>query len=514
MPDNRPTKTTLPPDTRQWEAWLYAEFPAYVRAPFAPRHREMWAWLDGLKPSIRPRPLIELWPRGGAKSSTAELGCAWVGRQLKRRFGLYVSGTQDQADKHIQAVAALFEALGIERAVNEYGASKGWTRQMLRTAHGFNMLSIGLDKGVRGIKLDELRPDFIILDDVDNRHDTPATVEKKIQLITENILPAGSPDVAILFVQNLIHNQSIAQKLADGTAEFLLDRLPVTIEPAVDGLEYELRQREDGTPYYVITAGRATWDGQDLETCARQINAWGLTAFLREAQHLVEDPDGGMYSHLEYRRIAREALPPLSRVCVWCDPAVTNTDDSDRHGIQCDGMAEDHTIYRLYSWEDRTSPLDVLCRAFVIALEYGAEVVGVETDQGGDTWHSVYNEAWNTLTMPEEQLPEEVKRDARVQEQRAKLAALRMRGKPVYKPPFRHAKAGSTGASKAARGAMMLADYERARFVHVLGTHTVLERALRRFPKAKPYDLHDAAFWSWHYLTGGGMGNSAVGAFL
>lgn len=278
---------TLPSEDRDWRTWLADEFPLYVRAPFAARHTRLWQWVDALRPRIRPRPCVELWGRGGAKSTTTELGCAWAGRQLKRRFGLYVSGIQDQADKHIGSVATLFEHLGIERAVNEYGSSKGWTRQMLRTAHGFNMLSIGLDKGVRGVKLDELRPDFIVLDDVDSRHDTPAAVQKKIEIITENILPAGSADCAILFVQNIIHGNSIAARLADGSADFLLDRLPVHIEKAVNGLQYALRQRDDSTSYYVITAGTATWPGQSLETCAAQLNDWGLTAFLREAQHDV-----------------------------------------------------------------------------------------------------------------------------------------------------------------------------------------------------------------------------------
>lgn len=511
-PTPPPLRTVeLPPEARPWMTWLREEFPEYVAAPFARRQTDLWEWLEALTPGIRPRPKVDIWPRGGAKSSTAELGCARVGRNLRRRFGLYVSGTQDQADKHVQSVAVLFERLRIDRALNEYGYSRGWTRQMLRTAHGFNMLSIGLDKGVRGVKLDELRPDFIVLDDVDGRHDTPATVQKKIEIITENILPAGSPDRAILFVQNRIHGKSIASMLADGTAEFLLDRLPVVEEKAVNDLIYELRPLDDGTLRYVVAGGTPTWAGQNLAVAEAQINDWGLTAFLREAQHEVDEPDGGMYSHLTYRRVAAESAPPLARVAVWCDPAVTETDDSDSHGLQCDGLGEDGMIYRLSSWEQRTSPLDVLCRAFVVAIEYGAECVGVETDQGGDTWRSVYNEAWRTLTMDEAGLPPDL--DNRIVTHRAKLEALRVSGKRIYQPPFRSAKAGSSGMSKAARGAQMLADYERGRIVHVLGTHTVLERGLRRFPKAKPFDLHDAAFWSWHYLTGGGMGNSAVGAF-
>lgn len=31
----------------------------------------------------------------------------------------------------------------------------------------------------------------------------------------------------------------------------------------------------------------------------------------------------------------------------------------------------------------------------------------------------------------------------------------------------------------------------------------MLERSLKRFPKAKPLDLADAAYWSWHDLDSG-----------
>jgi hypothetical protein len=44
-----------------------------------------------------------------------------------------------------------------------------------------------------------------------------------------------------------VHRESIASQLADGTADFLLDRLPVVVEKAVDGLAYERVQQPDGT---------------------------------------------------------------------------------------------------------------------------------------------------------------------------------------------------------------------------------------------------------------------------
>lgn len=510
----RSSPTTEPPDlSRPSLETLRGAFGGRVQIPDGERHLRLWAWLDAVQPGVKPRAFIANWPRGGAKSTGAELAAVECGLTLRRRFILYVSGTQEQADMHLQTVAALLEQAGEVRALNAYGNSKGWTGQMLRTGRGWNALSVGLDGNVRGAKLDELRPDLIILDDIDGRHDSPEVTKKKTITILRTILPAGSADCAVMFVQNRIHKQSVMSRLLDGKEEALLSR-EVSDEPAIIGLSYERRELEDGTPRYVIMGGEATWpEGQSLAVAEGQINEWGLTAFLEEAQHRVEEPDGGMYSHLVYRHITWDKLPPLARKSVWCDPAVTSTDQSDSNGIQADGIGIDGVLYRLWSWEHRSTPLETLCRAIIKAVEIGALVVGVETDQGGDTWQSVFNEAYRLLSVDAEHLgAQELTPSA--QRFRAQFAAAReAAGDAFIQPAFRSAKAGSTAMGKAERGMKMLSAYERGKIVHVLGTHDVLESALRRFPLAKPFDLHDAAFWGWNDLTGGGRTSSAVGAF-
>jgi hypothetical protein len=482
---------------------LRAALPS-TQLPNGERHMVLWDWLAAVVPGIKPQALICNWPRGGAKSTSAELSAVESALTLRRKFALYVSGTQVQADMHLQTVASLLEQAGEQRAINAYGQSKGWTQQMLRTGRGFNALSIGLDGNVRGAKLDELRPDLIILDDIDGRHDSPDVTRKKMTTILQTILPAGSADCAVMFVQNRIHKGSVMSQLLDGTEEALLSRV-VSDEPAVLGLSYERRERVDGTPYYAVTGGEPTWpDGQSLAVVESQINEWGLTAVLSEAQHKVEDVDGGMYSHLVYRHVTWDKLPPLIRKSVWCDPAVTNTNQSDCNGIQADGVSADGTLYRLWSWEHRSTPLETLCRAIIKAVEIGATTVGVETDQGGDTWQSVFNEAYRMLSVDAEHLRSEELNDMSTQ-LRVQFAHVRaQRGDQFFAPNYRSAKAGQSNMSKVERGMKQLAAYERGKIVHVIGTHDVLESSLRRFPLAKPYDLHDAAYWSWDDLTGHG----------
>lgn len=496
----RVTIATLQLEAAGWKTWLTTLFPAYVTSGFADRHVELWEWGWAIQCGVRPPPFIAVWPRGGAKSTSAELAAVAVGSRRRRSYALYICGTQDQADDHVQNIGALLESVQVERyypdmadrLVTKFGSSKGWRHNRLRTAAGFTIDAVGLDKTARGVKLEEQRPDLLIIDDIDHELDSLAAVEKKITTLTKKLLPAGSHDVAVLAVQNLIHKNSIFSRFVDGRADFLADRIISGPYPAIEGLTYEERGGR-----YVITGGRATWEGQSLERCQGMVDTIGITSFLTEAQQDVDEPDGGMFSHLVYQYCNWEDVPTLEDVQVWCDPAVTDTDDSDSHGIQADGRAkhgkDDYRIYRLYSWEGRTTPLDVLCRAILKALELKASCVGVETDQGGDTWLSVIKDAWQQITTPGTQYY------AMLQ---GLIAAGKVKADGLRCPAFKQAKAGAGHGPKTHRASQMLAEYEHGRFIHVRGTHDILERALRRFPKTKPYDLTDAGYWSWQGVKG------------
>ena len=448
-----------------WQSWLPTLFPKLFSRPFADRHSDFWNHIDAIRPDIKPPAFFAIWSRGGGKTTNAEAAVVRLGAKEVRKFCLYVRGTQDKANESVQNIAAMLEGKVVERhypqlasrKLGKYGNSKGWRVDTLRCANGFSVVALGLDAAVRGIKIEEFRPDVVILDDLDSSLDSPTAVNKKIDTLTKSILPAGSNDVAILGIQNLIHPGSIFSRINDGSAEFLYNRIVSGPYPAIEGLTYE--QKPEGG--YRITGGTATWEGQSLEVCEAQINEWGLTAFLQEAQHEVDDAPGGLFSHLEYRHCDWSEVPDLIRIAVWVDPAVTSTDQSDSMGIQADGLAADETIYRLWSWESITSPEDALRRATLKALELHALSVGVETDQGGDTWQSVYKRACEDL-VKDTDYPHITPQT------------------PL--PTFQSAKAGAGHGPKAHRASLMLADYERGKIVHVRGTHRVLEKALFGFP--------------------------------
>lgn len=323
IPSDAEAGTPLPGAELPWQDWLLRHFPHVCSHPFGKRHTRLWEWFEALRPGEKPRARVEVWPRGGAKSTSTELGCARCCIKLSRRYVLYVSETQEQADKHVQSIASLLETLGVERALNQYGTSKGWRRQELRTANGFNVSAYGLDTAARGVKLDQYRPDLVVLDDIDSQDDSARTIQKKIDAITTAIIPAGSSDCAVLLLQNLIHEEGVFAQLVDGRADFLHDREPAYVEPAIYGLTTERTPLPDGRNVYRITGGTPTWAGQSLAVCERQINEWGLRAFLREAQHEVRGAGGYVFDTTQLRTMPPSDVPPLTAVCLAWDLAAT-----------------------------------------------------------------------------------------------------------------------------------------------------------------------------------------------
>jgi len=403
-------------DPNDYRAWLAEAFPQYTRHELAQRHVDMWDWVTDIKPGVRPSPLCAIWPRGGAKSTTAELAAANTGVSGRRRYTLYVSDTQEQADKHVSTIASMLESTGVERAVNKYGSSKGWRRNRLRTDNGFTVDSLGFDTAVRGIKVDEQRPDLIIFDDIDNLHDSPVTLQRKIETLTQTILPAGSDDCGVLFAQNLIRADGIVARMAYGQADFLIDRVISGPFKAIDGdFAYEVI---DGR--FRITGGTPSWAGQSIAVCEGFMNTWGPRAFLRECQQDVKiDAEGALWRRawIDANRITPEQVPDLDYIIVGVDPSKTGKADSDECGIITVGRS----AMDGYVLDDRTGimlPLEwgkQVVRAF---HKYKAHYIKYESNAGGMMVETVIRAAANELKMPEpvmHGIPSTVSKEARAE---------------------------------------------------------------------------------------------------
>lgn len=381
----------------QYEPWLRQTFPAYFQnaqgqtVPFAERHHDLWRWVWALRAGQLAPSIIAVWPRGGGKSVTAELAATCMGYFGLRRYGLYISSTQRQADDHVQNTSGMFATLGVERALNQYGVSKGWRINRLRTEDGFTLDAIGMDAAIRGARLDEDRPDVIILDDLDDQDDTPGTIEKKIKTLTRKILPTGASSLVVMGVQNLPNKDGIFAQLVDGKAEFLLDRLVSGPYPALLGVGHagwwEQAQRADGSTRLRIIAGEPSWAGQDLAACEALLTMMGIRAFLVECQHVrqLSIPGALLTDEVFTRtRVAATATPELVRVGIALDPAATSADTSDEMGMVAGGVGTDGHGYALEDASSCGTPAACAREAIFLYDRLQADVLVAEVNNGGE----------------------------------------------------------------------------------------------------------------------------------
>jgi hypothetical protein len=306
-----------------WRPWLLAIFPDQCQYGFAPHHEDLWRWVWAIEPKARPTPFVAVWARGGAKSSTAEMALAVLGCHKKRSYAVYCSGTQALADEHVANVATLLESNTVarrypqmaQRQVGKFGNPRGWRRNRLATAAGFTLDALGLDVASRGVKFDDQRPDLIILDDIDDSEDTPKTVEHKLSRLTRSLLPAGSDDVAVLLIQNLIHREGIVTGILERTVDMLATRTISGPIPALAGCKIVNDQGRN-----VIVEGEPTWEGQSVESCQADLELYGLASFLSECQHDVTVRDGTLWTPelIGLHRAVR--APALASIVVAVDP--------------------------------------------------------------------------------------------------------------------------------------------------------------------------------------------------
>lgn len=384
-----------------WANWLLDlhyelfldEFGEFM--PFAGFHAEFWEWVFSIQQEVAPNPFIAVWPRGAGKSTNVELAVLYLLGEGKRRYCLYCCESQSRADDHVASIEALLETPEVAarypklatRSTSKYGASKGWRVSRLHTDSGI-IDAVGLDKAVRGSRISDQRPDLIVLDDLDDEHDTPRTVEKKISTLTRAILPAGDRDrLAVMVAQNLIHDDSIVSRLVDGTADFLLNRRVSGPHPAIEGLEYE--QGRGGK--ITITRGVATWSGLSIDVCETLINKGeGLRAFLLERQHKRGIRRGAIWrpEEIEENRWMKDYLPDMKRIYVALDPAASSSPTNSETGIVVAGVSAmpegvDHGfVLRDLSGHYTTD--EWAANSVRLYHEFSANGIVAEKNQGGD----------------------------------------------------------------------------------------------------------------------------------
>jgi phage terminase large subunit-like protein len=160
----------------------------------------------------------------------------------------------------------------------------------------------------------------------------------------------------------------------------------VTTTPRPTPLIKDLIKRETTA----ITRGSTFDNAENLSESAlleMQLRYAGTRLGQQELYGVVlDDNPGALWNRalLEGTRIQRDALPPLVRIVVGVDPAVTSGEESDMTGIIVAGMSAASEFYVLADKTIKASPQiwgDQVISSFE---EYKADRIICETNNGGD----------------------------------------------------------------------------------------------------------------------------------
>ena len=288
-----------------YEKWLMTLGPHTFTSDLADFHRDIWDWYwpTTLKQRAN-KPLdledityLAIWGRGLGKSSNAEWLAIAEGCLEGKGFVLYVAGTAEQAEAHVEAIRDRLETEGhlsqlypgMRKPSGKGGfvgehRQYGWRQDYLMTSNGWAIRPVGLDKAIRGWKRGDARVSMIILDDIDDDDDSPEVIAKKERRISKKILPMGTARTKVVFAQNLIHSNSVLNRIHTRQTDILALRRGDVVIKAFDELEIQYVHTTRG-PRWLITKGIPTWPHIDMAECQSFLDRSGKDAFLAEYQH-------------------------------------------------------------------------------------------------------------------------------------------------------------------------------------------------------------------------------------
>ena len=127
------------------------------------------------------------WPRGHAKSTHFDIFLPlWLMFQPKRliSFMVVVGKSEDSANRLLADIQAELEFN--QRIVSDFGEQKSlgtWTEGEFKTQGGNKFLAVGRGQSPRGLRDRESRPDYIVIDDLDD--DELCRNEKRVKDLTD-----------------------------------------------------------------------------------------------------------------------------------------------------------------------------------------------------------------------------------------------------------------------------------------------------------------------------------------
>ena len=252
------------------------------------------------------------WPRGHAKSTHFDVFLPlWLMFQSQRliNFMVAVGKSEDSAARLLGDIQAELEYN--QRLIADFGDQKNlgeWTEGEFKTQSGVKFLAVGRGQSPRGLRDRESRPDYIVIDDLDD--DELCRNEKRVKDLTAWVKEAlfGALDVGrgrFIMVGNLISKCSVLANMCKAKG------VHVSEIKAID---------KNGDPVW-----RDKWTRQEAQEVA---DFMGYRAWQKEFMHNpITDGTIFRYEWIRYKKLPR--LDKYDMLVCYVDPSFKSTTAND-----------------------------------------------------------------------------------------------------------------------------------------------------------------------------------------
>lgn len=432
--------------------------------------------LTWLEPVAQPRAdrRAEVAPRETGKTTWHFLILPmWGGAHGHIRFPTAFANSTGQAETHLLTFKREQERNQLLRedypdlcapARRQSGTTVADRQGMLHARNGFTFAARGIDSSNLGLKVGEVRPDLILLDDIEPDEASYSSVlaHKRLGTVIDAILPMNLW-ARVILVGTVTMPGSIVHQLVRAAAG----------EPPEDWIADERFVTHHAKPIVTRDDGseRSIWPAK-----------WPLD-MLEEIRHtrsykknMDNDPvgvDGGYWTEDDFRY--DKDLAVTGQV-MSIDPAVTTKKTSDYTGLSIVGIVPGQVgvnsrgrsvqlparIVVEEAWELRLTGDPLRTHVLKLLERYPlVRAVYIETNQGGDNWHAVLHDLPVRLLTKHQTVKKEI------------------------------------------RAQMALVHYQRGRVLHRRRL-VRLEQQMAAFPKAPHDDLVDSVVQIALRLLGGG----------
>ena len=255
---------------------------------------------------------VFMWPRGHAKSTHFDIFMPlWLMFQPDRliNFMVVVGKSEDSADRLLGDIQA--ELQYNKRIVADFGEQMSlgnWMEGEFTTRNGVKFLAVGRGQSPRGLREREARPDYIVIDDLDD--DELCRNERRVRELTDWVKEAlfGALDVGrgrFIMVGNLISKNSVLANIAATRG------VHVSKICAVD---------DKGNPVW-----KEKWTKQEAQEYADFV---GYRAWQKEMMHNPIN-EGAIFKHewIRYKKVL--PLRKYEQLICYTDPSFKSTTAND-----------------------------------------------------------------------------------------------------------------------------------------------------------------------------------------